>query len=315
MAVMKHAIVEKIEQARHIVLIVHVHPDADAFGSASAFYSYLLRQQKKVTLFCATPQVDRRLALLPWFDKLRHHLPRRADLAVCFDCGSKERLGMELECQLINVDHHISNTHFGTYNLVDIDAISTTQVVYNFFRDHDIAINANMATALYAGLLDDSQQFLHTKTDVAVFEMAAELLRCGAESQCVVQALFRTYSLASLRLEGVLYKQLRLRHEGRVGVLHVHLQTLSHTGAVPEEAEIALEKVQMLATVEISILLRERRQGGVKGSLRGDGSVNVAAVAARFGGGGHRDAAGFIADGTLCALEEEIMNILYEEMS
>ncbi len=315
MALMKHSLVEKMEHARHIVLIAHVNPDADSLGSASAFYSYLLRQQKKVTLFCATSQVDRRLALLPWFDKLRHDMPRHADLAVCFDCGSKERLGTTVGCELINIDHHASNSNFGTYNVVDADAVSTTQIVYDFFKEQGIRINAKMATALYAGLLDDSHCFLHVKTDAASFEMAADLLRCGAESKSISTALFQTCSLASLRLEGVLYGQLRLRHGGRVALLHVNLQMLLATGAVPQEAERALQRAQTLATVNITVLLRERRHGSVKCSLRGDGSVNLAAVAARFGGGGHRDSAGFIADGTLCALEEKIMSILCEEMN
>ncbi len=312
---MKHSIIEKIEHARHIVLIVHVNPDADALGSAGAFYSYLLRQQKKVTFFCATSPIDRRLALLPWCDKLRHDIPHHVDLAICFDCGSQERLGTDIKCDLVNIDHHVSNKDFGTYNLVDRDAISTTQVVYDFFRDNGIGINAKMATSLYAGLLDDSQQFLYVKTDVAVFEMAAELLRCGAESEGVVKALFQTDSLASLRLEGVLYEQLRLCHEGSIAVLHVSLQTLLATGAVPQEAERALQRAQALTTVRVSILLRERHHGSVKCSLRGDGSVDLAALAASFGGGGHRDSAGFTADGTLYALEEKIMNILCEEMS
>ncbi|RUM64827.1 MAG: hypothetical protein DSZ03_03800 [Sulfurimonas sp.] len=315
MAAMNHVMIEKIERANHIVLMAHVNPDADSLGSASAFYSYLLRQQKQLTLFCATPRIDRRLALLPWFDKLRHQMPRQADLAICFDCGSRERLGTDIECELINIDHHASNSGFGMYNVIDTNAISTTQMVYDFFREHHIAINAKMATALYAGLVDDSQHFLHTKTDAAAFEMAAELLRCGADTRGVAKALFQTTSLASLRLEGVLYEQLRLRHDGRIALLHLDLQTRSDTGAEPHEAEAALHRAQTLATVNVSVLLRERRHGSVKCSLRGDGSVNVAAVAAHFGGGGHRDSAGFIANGTLCALEEEIMSILYEEMS
>ncbi len=316
MALMKHHLIaEKIEHARHIVLIVHVNPDADSFGSAGAFYSYLLRQQKKLTLFCAPSQPNRRLALLPWFDKLRHHMPDHADLAICFDCGSRECLGTEIECELINIDHHASNNGFGTYNLVDSDAVSTTQVVYDFFNDQGIRINAKMATALYAGLLEGSQHFLHVKTDIRVFEMAAELLRCGADSSGVAKALFQNRSLASLRLEGVLYRQLRLRHEGRIALLHVNVEALTATGAVPQEAEQALQRVQTLTTVSVSVLLQERRGGGIKCSLRGDGSVNLAAVAAQFGGGGHRDSAGFIADGTLCALEENIVSILCEEMS
>ncbi len=313
---MNHPIFNKIDDADHIVLILHVNPDADSFGSASAFYSHILRVQKKVTLFCVTPELDSNLALLPWFDKIRNKFPSSSDLAICFDCGSKERLGVDVTCELVNIDHHISNDGFGDINIVNAAAISTTQVVYDLFREADLKINVKMATALYAGLLDDSKCFLHAKTSEPTFLMAAELLRCGADSKMVVKELFHTSSLASLRLKGLLFEQLRLRCSGRIAIIHVNIESLEKSGALPQDAESVLQESQTLATVKISVMLRKRRCGGIKCSLRGDGSVDLATIAESFGGGGHRDSSGFVTpDGTLYALEEKLIMILCEEIN
>jgi phosphoesterase RecJ-like protein len=309
-------IIEKLEAAEHIVLILHVNPDADSFGSASAFYTYMLQLHKKVTLFCATPELSQKLSAIPWFDKIKHQFPSSADLAVSFDCSSAERLGCDVASDLINIDHHASNPHFGTYNLVDANAISTTEVLYNFFKNATLKINTKMATALYAGLIDDSQQFLDQKSEARHFLMAADLVSCGADTKGVVGTLYKTNSLASLRLKGMMFQELRLRCDAKIAVLHVDLGMLKRSGAQPQDAEIALEEALTLCTVAVSLLLREEQSGGIKGSLRGDGTINLSAVATQLGGGGHRDAAGFnVADGTLYALEEKIINILCKELS
>ncbi len=309
-------ITQKLKVAKHIVLILHVNPDVDSFGSASAFYSYVLRLHKKVTLFCATADPDRRLSGLPWFDTMRHQFPSSADLAICFDCGTVERLGHKVECELINIDHHLSDIGFGDLNVINPDAISTTEVVYDLFKEGNIKINTKIATALYAGLLDDSNSFLHVKTNAKTFEMAADLLACGAQSSHVVKELYQKNSLASLRLKGLMFEQLGLFCNGQVAVLHVNLEMFESSGALPQDAESALEESLSLVTVKVSVLLRERSGGGIKGSLRGDGTVNLSVLANEFGGGGHRDSAGFVvADGTLCALQEEIMNKLCKELN
>jgi len=190
---------QAIEKAEHIVLIAHVNPDADSLGSASAMYTHLLRLEKKVTLFCVTQRIDPRLAFLPWFDRMRHQLPAKADLAISFDCGAYKRLGVELTCPLINIDHHRSNECYGDINIIDTTAISTTQVLFDAFKAGDIKINPKMATALYAGLLDDSHGFLAAKTDERSFQMAAELTQAKAEIGRCADELFQRHSLAALR--------------------------------------------------------------------------------------------------------------------
>ena len=186
-----HELVKALDDASHILIIAHVEPDADSMGSALAMYTHVLRLHKKVSLYCKTEKMNPTLQFLPFFEKVKHTLPKDYDLAMSFDCGTAKRLGIEPTCALVNVDHHISNENYGTINLIDSSAISTTQVLYDFFKDNDIKINAKMATCLFSGLIDDSQNFTTDKTDARAFLMAADLIKSGADNALCIQELYK----------------------------------------------------------------------------------------------------------------------------
>ncbi len=305
---------QAIEKAEHIVLIAHINPDADSLGSASAMYTYLMRMEKKVTLFCATQRVDPRLAFLPWFDRMRHQFPAKADLAISFDCGAYKRLGVAPGCTLINVDHHQSNELYGDINIIDVTAISTTQVLFDAFRAGQVKINPKMATALYAGLLDDSHSFLAYKTDARSFTMAAELALAKADTATCGDALFRRHSLAALRLKGMMFQKMQLLLDARLVVHLVTAEMLAMSGAREVDCEAALEESMGLPHAEIALMLRENRNGTIKGSLRSNSDIDVERIAGIFGGGGHRHAAGFdLKNRTLQELYEEVVIIIKEE--
>ncbi len=303
-----------IENAKHIVLIAHINPDADSFGAASAMYTFLMRLEKKVTLFCVTERINPRLAFLPWFDKMRHQFPKNADLAISFDCGAYKRLGVEVPCDLINIDHHKSNEAYGTINVVDTTAISTTQVLFDLFRENEIKINPKMATALYAGLLDDSHGFLAPKTDARSFKMAAMLTEANADINVCAQELFHHNSLAALRLKGVMFEKMYLLFDARVVVHLVTREMMAMSGGREVDCEAALEESMGLPHVELALMLRENRNGTIKGSLRSIGELDVERIAKNFGGGGHRHAAGLDIEGSsLEACYQKLLTVIKEE--
>lgn len=305
---------EAIVGAKHIVLIAHINPDADSLGAASAMYTHLMRLEKRVTLFCVTEHINHRLAFLPWFDKIRHQFPTQADLAISFDCGAYKRLGVEVTVPLINVDHHKSNEAYGQINLIETKAISTTQVLFNAFEERGIKINPKMATALYAGLLDDSHGFLGAKTDVRSFEMAAALTAAKADIQACANALFHQNSLAALRLKGLMFEQMYLLHEARVVVHRVTQEMMAQSGGREVDCEAALEESMGLPHVELAVMLRENRDGKIKGSLRSRGDLDVEEMAKNFGGGGHFHAAGFdVNDKDLDSVYDVLETIIQEE--
>jgi len=281
-----------IDASHHIVLIAHKNPDADSLGAACAFYSYLLRSQKKITLFCVSSEINPNLAFLPWFDKITASFPEDADCMISFDCGSYGRLGIEKELPLINIDHHISNDFYGTHNLLNTSAISTTEVVYDYFVANGIKINGKMALSLYAGLIEDSKCFSAAECNAKTFALAHSLLESGADHAMCIEWLYRRRSLASLRIRGILLKQMKLLVDGKLALFEVPLSLLEETGAIVSECKRVLDEALGMRSVEAAIMVLEHPRGGAKLSLRTDGAIDAAKIMGEFGGGGHVRRAG-----------------------
>ncbi len=310
-----HELVKALDDAKHILIIAHVDPDADSMGSALAMYTHILRLHKKVSLFCKTEKMDPSLKFLPFFEKVRTSIPSDYDLAMSFDCGTYKRLGIEIDTPLVNVDHHISNEKYGTINLIDTTAISTSQVLYDFFQSNEIALNAKMATALYAGLVDDSQNFTTDKTDQRTFLMAADLIKSGADNALCVKMLFKQRSLGSVRMKGKMLSAAQLYASGRIVSTLVERSFFEETGAYEVDCEEALHETLELVNVEVAVMLRFTKDGRIKGSLRSSKGMDMNEVASYFGGGGHQHSAGFITEGnSLIELETKLINIIKEKI-
>lgn len=304
-----------INAANHIVLIAHQDPDADSLGAASAFYSYLLRTQKKITLYCVSPKIHAHLSFIPWTEKVTSHFPSDADLAISFDCGSYGRLGVDYDGELINFDHHISNEQYGTLNCINTEAMSTTQVVYEWFVQQDIKINAKMANALYAGLMDDTKCFRDPRCSMAIFAMAHRLLELGAHHEQCVNGLYNSKSLASLRLQGEMLKRMKLVLDGQLALFEVDQELLGATGASLGDCKAVLDEAMALKIVNTALLLGVRKKGGISVSLRSDGVVNASKVMQGYHGGGHHDRAGArVMDKSLIQIQDEIIEIIRREI-
>jgi len=310
---------EAIQKAKHIVLIAHKKPDADSVGSASAMYTFLMRLHKKVSFFCETENINPHLKFIPWFEKIRQTYPKKADLAISFDCGSYARLGVEVECDLINFDHHVSNSSYGKYNCVNSSAESTTRVLFDFFNyvyeGTEQKLNHKMATALYAGLIDDTNNFLQ-QTSAKTFKMAQKLLEAKADKELCVNNLFKKESLASLRLKGLMLTNMQLFCDAQLVIHLLTREMIESVGALEVDSEAALEESLFLSSVNTAILIRENRTSGLKVSLRTKTLVDLNIIAKKFGGGGHKSRSGFELEGVeMEEIFEELKEIFKKELS
>jgi phosphoesterase RecJ-like protein len=304
-----------IHSSSHIVLVAHKNPDADSLGAACAFYSYLLRSQKKITLFCVSAELNPNLAFLPWFDKVTDRFPEDADCIISFDCGSYGRLGIEKELPLLNIDHHISNDFYGSHNLINTSAISATEVVYDYFVANGVKINGKMALSLYAGLIDDSKCFSAPECSTKTFAMAHSLIEQGADHALCIEWLYRRRSLASLRVRGILLKEMKLLVDGKLAVFEVPLSLLEETGAGISECKRVLDEALGMRSVQAAIMVLEHPRGGSKLSLRTDGTVDAAKIMASFGGGGHVRRAGTrLKQENYDELAENMMRMITKEL-
>ena len=283
---------ERIKDSNHIVLASHINPDGDALGSSLSLYPILKEMGKKVTIFNATKPLPMYLDFLPNFDKVTDKLPKNYDLLVSFDSGSFDRLGIEEKPPfLINIDHHISNTKYGDINIIDSKAASTSQVVYNMLKANNVQIPASSAICIYTALVTDTGSFQYESVNDKVFEMAADLVRCGVKPAFVAKMLFQRDRLSRLRLLAKAYETIELTCDGKVAFVEVTKEMMEITGAIKDDTDTIVNSVRAIASVEVACMLRED-DDGIKISLRSKNYADVSKVAIKYGGGGHIRAAG-----------------------
>ena len=283
---------EKIIEVKNIVLISHINPDGDALGSSLSLYPILKKMGKNVKVFNVTKPLPMYLDFLPNFDKVTDKLPRDIDLMISFDCGSFDRLGIEERPKfLINIDHHISNTKYGDINIIDEKAASTSQVVYNMLKANSIDIDKDSATCIYTALVTDTGSFQYESVTDKVFEMAADLVKCGVKPDFVAKMLFQRDRLSRLRLLAKAYDTIELFCDGKVAFVEVTKEMMEITGAIKDDTDTIVNSVRAIASVEVACMLRED-EDGIKISLRSKNYADVSKVAVKYGGGGHIRASG-----------------------
>ena len=283
---------EKITESKNIVLAAHINPDGDALGSSLSLYPILKKMGKNVKVFNVTKPLPMYLDFLPNFDKVTDKLPKNYDLLISFDCGSFDRLGIEEKPPfLINIDHHISNTKYGDINIIDPKAASSSQVVYNMLKANDVEIPSESAVCIYTALVTDTGSFQYESVNEKVFEMAAELVKCGVKPDFVAKMLFQRDRLSRLRLLAKAYDTIELCCEGKVAFVEVTKEMMEITGAIKDDTDTIVNSVRAIASVEVACMLRED-DDGIKISLRSKNYADVSKVAVKYGGGGHIRAAG-----------------------
>jgi bifunctional oligoribonuclease and PAP phosphatase NrnA len=305
----------KIDKATKILLLTHLNPDADTLGSATAMYDMLWRRQKKVFLFNASEEVSHNLLMLDHSNKLQKKLPVSYDLAISFDCGALERLGVtSLDCELINIDHHVSNESYGDINVIQTECVSATQVVYNLFKASKWKISDKAAQSLYSGLVSDSLAFGTDRVTHEVFMMAADLVNCGASAEKARNMLFEQNSLAKVKLSALMLQALSLSHDAKVGSIFATREMFETTGAKSADTEEALRAVMSMGVVDSVVMLREEKDGQIKASLRSKGLLDMNHIASKFNGGGHIRASGFTTKDSLENVSKKVLDIITKEI-
>lgn len=298
---------EKIESADTITILSHMNPDADALGTALGLYALLCKDKsKKVEVVNASVALPLYLDFLPNFKKIKHHMDYINSLIISCDCGSVDRLGFDLEGRdILNIDHHKSNTRYGSINVIFPEYASASQVAFDLFKEI-YAIDANTATCFYAALLSDTRYFTISSVNEEVFSVAQKLVKLGAKPNDIAFNFTQRRPLSSLRILERALTSLTLHNEAKIATLKVTEEDIKATGASVPDMEGVVDYAKSLVTVEIAVFAMEL-EDGIRISLRSK-TVDVSKVAMAFGGGGHKVAAGFtFAKG---GLQESIDTIL-----
>ena len=298
---------EQLEKARNITILTHLNPDADTIGTGLGIYNILKQDKtKRVEIVNASNMLPRYLDFLPSFEKIKHKMDFEESLIIACDCGSINRLGFDLtNRKILNIDHHQSNEHYGTVNVVVPQYASASQVAYRLFQKL-YTIDSSAATCFYTALLSDTRYFTTTSVNHEVFEVAKELVDLGVDPANVAFHFTQRRPLSSLRILERALGHLSLSAEGRIATLFVTQNDILATGAHMPDMEGIVDYARSLVTVEIGLFAVEL-EDSIRISLRSK-SVDVSKVSLAFGGGGHKVAAGFTLNQT--TLHESIDTIL-----
>ncbi|MDD2450869.1 MAG: bifunctional oligoribonuclease/PAP phosphatase NrnA [Sulfurovum sp.] len=286
---------KKIEEAESVTILSHINPDADALGTALGIYHLLCANHKgkKIEVVNASKVLPKYLDFLPHYKKIKHKMDYKEGLVITCDCGSPDRLGFDVSGrELINIDHHQSNTHYGTINVVLPKMASSSQVAYLLFREL-YRIDQPAATCFYTALLSDTRYFTTSSVSAEVLDVARVFVEAGADPAFIAQNFTQRKPLSAFRILERALASLSLHHEARVASLYVTKEDIIATGATVPDMDGIVEYAKSLATVEVACFVMELEEG-LRISLRSKGA-DVSAVAKAFGGGGHKVAAGFMA--------------------
>ena len=282
----------KILESDNIVLISHLNPDGDALGSSLSIFNILKKMGKNVSVVNMS-NLPTYLDFLPNYDKVKNRLPKKIDLMISFDCGSFDRLGIEEKPSfLINIDHHISNTNYGEINLIEENAASTSQVVFNILEANGVEIDKESAICIYTALITDTGNFQYESVTSEVFRVASELVKAGVKPEYISKMLYERDKLSRLRFLAKALDKLEIFADGKIGLIEITNEMLQSTGADKDDTEGVVNMIRKLKSVEVAVMLREEENGDIKMSLRSKNYVDVSKIAIKYGGGGHIRASG-----------------------
>jgi bifunctional oligoribonuclease and PAP phosphatase NrnA len=312
---------EYIRSHDDFLILTHVSPDGDALGSSLAAAHIVEKLGKTFTLVNDDP-IPEKFRFLPYADRFR--LPGEVERSfvhvLSFDCADRKRLGesgalIAAEATLLNVDHHATNDQFGTYNVVDIEAAATAQVVYHLASALHVEIDKDMATCLYTGLLTDTGGFRYSNTTPEIHRMAADLLSRGVEPYRVADRVLETITWPRLQLTREVLSTIERDETGRIAWLTVPYEMLKRTGAIEEDVEGLVNYARNVEGVEVGILFREIPGGKVKVSFRSKYIVDVGLIALEFGGGGHSRASGCTVESSLDEIKRQVISRVKEVLA
>lgn len=290
-----------IRNADSILVVTHANPDGDAVGSLGAMGHVLAALGKTFALY----NISGVPGYLDWVPlpsavvRTLPDVPFTPDLVIVLDCGDAHRAGEEFLAALpgmkatVNIDHHLGNPNFGTAaNWVDPTMAATGQMVAAVAHALDVQLVGNLATCLYVALVSDTGSFSFGNTSAAVLALASELVAGGVDVEAVTEHHDNQWSLAKTRLWGRLMQDMELAYGDTVAVSVITDDLLRACGARRSDLEGFANQMRRIRTVRIALLVRDDAPGRCKVSMRSSGPDDVRAVAASFGGGGHRNAAG-----------------------
>jgi bifunctional oligoribonuclease and PAP phosphatase NrnA len=316
-----------IETHDRFLVTTHVRPDGDALGSEVGMAGLLRQKGKDVRVVNASPTPPRYDFLDP-DGKLFEHFNRTVqpeeladrEVAVILDLSAWNQLGDMAEFirafrgKRVVIDHHVSQDDLGAIFLKDTTAEATGTLLLHAVRALGGTLTTEVATGLLTAIAMDTGWFRHSNTKAGTMRAAADLIDAGAPADGIYKLLFERNTLGRLKLMGETLVNLRTELGGRLAYAAVGMEDMQRTGAIPPDTEDLVDFTVSLRGVELGLLFIEQARGGVKVSFRTRTDVDCSRLAAQFGGGGHRAAAGATIAGPMSEVIDRVLQAVRQAL-
>lgn len=305
------------------LVVSHESPDGDAMGSTVAMGWILQSLGKQYMLYNPSGLPDH----FTWLntpanieqkiEEVQHFAPGRV---IVLDCGDPFRMGKELlkvvdPKTIINMDHHVGNPMFGSVNWVDINMAAVGEMVAMVAKELGIPLAGGLGEAIYLAVVSDTGNFSYGNTKPETLKLAAEIMRRGLNIAEFSSKYQNQWKIGRIRLWSEAMRDAELHVDEKVIVVQVTRDLLARHGTTSEDCEGLVEFMRRVRTVRVAISMREERDNLIKFSLRSQGADNVQKVAKRFGGGGHKNAAGGMVPETMEVAKQQLIKAIQEEMA
>ena len=303
-------VVELIENKQNFGITTHIKPDGDGVGSSLGL-CWLLKSLGKSAEVIVRGEIPLAYRNLPGADEIRNieKVEKEYDAVFVIECSDLQRPGIDgLEEQFtVNIDHHATSEHFGTVNWIDSTASAVGEMIYNLVKAIGGRVTKEIAECVYMALVTDTGSFHFSNTTDRTLKVASELIKAGARPAEISEAVYSNYPWSRIELMRQVLATVKRDESGKVASLRQTLKMREEAGAVDGDnngfVNIPLASREILA----SIYMREVGEKVYRVSLRSKGDIDVARVAERWGGGGHRNAAGLRIEGDWDEAEQQLV--------
>jgi bifunctional oligoribonuclease and PAP phosphatase NrnA len=306
-----------LREHHRFAILSHVRPDGDALGSQLALALSLQKLGKDVRVWNEEGMLEK-YSFIPRAELLTKppSAPEDVDVAIALDTAIQNRLGTTLQAVRsakiwVNIDHHPSNPGYGDIVHVDPDAPATGQIVFELIENQKLPFNREIAENLYVALSTDTGSFQYPNTTARTFEIAADLVRAGVDVGRISQQLYENFPRRRVELLRELLRTMRFQGNGRVASFSLSLDLARQLGVLPEDNEGLIDHLRAIRGVVVAVFFEELADGKVRISMRSKSdAADVCAICEKFGGGGHKLAAGARVRGTLADVEAKVLEVI-----
>lgn len=290
------AVRKSIAGSHHIAISGHINPDGDSIGSLLSLGLGLASLGKKVYMI-SPDGVPERYRSLPGADMIMRRLDQPVDLAIAVDCSNKEILGSVYEAfsktpNILEIDHHDFRRPFGNIKMIDRKAAAVGELIYVLLGKLNVRLTRQIAQNLMTSIVVETNSFGLPNVRPFTFEVCTKLMDIGINFYELVDTVFWSKRRESAILSGVCLERCRFMKGGRVAWSIIRMNDFNKVRGRDEDVDSVPDDIRAIRDVKVAVLLREKSQNILRVSLRSKEGINVAAIAERYGGGGHFDVAG-----------------------